>query len=97
MTAVPDFEQKIQSGLDLPDEKKFYFNGLTASISIPDVIIVLQHNDKPVAFLNASHSTAKTLVTLLQGLLEDFEKNSEQAILTFGDYQERLKGKDGES
>ena len=96
------FEQKIQSGLDLPDEKKIYFNGLTVSISIPDVVIVLQQNDKPVALLNASHSTAKTMVALLQGVLESFERNSEHPILMFGEYQERLNAnlqedKDGES
>lgn len=86
-----DFEQRIVEGLKLPDERKFYFNGYTVSITPQDVIIILQKNNQPFAVLNTSHSIAKTFVEALSKLIEDFEKRTNHEILTLSDYEERLK------
>lgn len=94
MTEPTNFDKRVQLGLQLPDEKKFYFNGYTITLSPQDVVIVLQNNDQPVAFLNTSHTIAKTMVEALSKLLDDFEKASKHEILTLGEYEERLKNVD---
>lgn len=82
---MADFEKKIQAGLTLSEEKQIYFNGFSVTVSQPDVLIVLQRNNEPVVVLNTSHKTAKTMVELLSRILESFENNTEQSILSFQD------------
>ncbi len=72
----------LQAGVDLPAEKKFYFNGFTCGISPMDVAIVLQESTKPIATLHCSHTAAKSLVVTLGQLIATFEKDTEREILT---------------
>lgn len=94
MTENPDLDRIIHDGLELPPEKKIYFNGFVVSVTAPDVFIVLQQNNKPVAFLNTSHIIAKTLISQLQVLLEKFEKDTEIPIQTLDDIQKKIQSKE---
>ena len=91
MPETLDFEKRVQDALQLPDEKKFYFNGYTFSITATDIIIVIQKDDQPIAYLNTSHTIAKTLVKAMTKLIENFEKDTQHPILTLSEYEERLK------
>ncbi len=91
MSQQLDFHSLLQRGLELPPEKKLYFNGYTISMTPPDFIIVLQHNDQPVAFLNTSHTVAKTLAKTILNFIEDFEGKLDQPILTLDEIAEKLK------
>jgi hypothetical protein len=72
----------LQTGLELPAEKKFYFNGFAVVTSPSDVIITLLQNNRPIALLYTSHGTAKTLVTKVGTSLTDLEEKTGQQILT---------------
>jgi hypothetical protein len=91
MDEKPQYEGIIQAGLDLPSEKKIYFNGFTVSVTSADIIIILQHNNIPVAFLNASHTIAKTLASQLMGVIETFQNDSGTEVLTLDDVQVRTQ------
>jgi len=76
------YQEQIQRAMELPPEKKFYFNGFSIAISPMDVAIVLLHNNQPIAFLNGSHIAAKSLATAMLGLFNGFEKETGQTVPT---------------
>src|SRR5689334_2592891 len=82
MAAKHGFEALLQEALDLPDEKKIYFNGFIVSMSPTDAVIVLQNNNKPIAYLNTTHTIAKTLANQLNGIIKNFEKDTKRKIPT---------------
>ena len=84
-------QDPVELSMALPKELHFYFNGLAVTIGAADVTIVLREHRKPLAVLHASHITAKTLVKLLSGVIETYEKNVGQEILTVQDVAERLE------
>ena len=90
MAEKNDFEKLIQDGFGLSPEKKIYFNGFVVSMTPHDVILVLQNNNQPVAFLNTSHIIAKTLASKLQGIITGFENEAEMTIPTLDEIQEKL-------
>ena len=67
-------ERVLQTGIDLPDDRVYYFNSFACAISATDVLIVLQRNGKSITTLNCSYSMAKTLANGLVGLIGDLEK-----------------------
>jgi len=76
------FQAQLQAGLELPADKKFYFNGYTIAMSPSDILIVLLFNNQPVATLNTSSIIAKTLMKSIEGLITDYEKRTGQRVLT---------------
>lgn len=97
MTNESEFDARLQEGLQLTDDKKYYFNGFTISISPPDFVIILQNNNEPIAYLNTTHSVAKTLAVKISGILSDFEKSTKHKIPTLDDLKEEIKKKDAKS
>jgi hypothetical protein len=69
-----------------------YGNGFVCLNSNADMIIVLQKNQKPVAIINLSYTTAKTLSEKLGQMVRDFEKKTGNTIMTIGVINEKLKG-----
>lgn len=90
MTEQSEFSDRLQIGLDLPPEQKLYFNGYTISISPHDFLIILQRNNEPVFTLNTSHTIAKTLGVTIQAMINDFERKTDQTILTLNEVSMRL-------
>ncbi|OGO36237.1 MAG: hypothetical protein A2W35_10240 [Chloroflexi bacterium RBG_16_57_11] len=76
------FEEQLRKGLELPPENRYYFNGYTISISPPDFVIVLKYNDQPIAYLNTSHTIAKTLAKVMTNIITGFENKTKQHIFT---------------
>jgi len=87
-----EIDLHLQAGVELPAERKFYFNGFTVATSATDVVIVLLQNGQPVALLNTPHVTAKTFVVKLGDLLKKFEENSGQRIPTMDEINSAVSG-----
>ncbi|MBI5290401.1 MAG: hypothetical protein HY872_00805 [Chloroflexi bacterium] len=75
-------QAQLQAGLDLPQEKKLYFNGYTIAMTPTDIVLVLMFNNQPVATLNTSPTIAKTLGKVLDALIKDYETRTGQKVLT---------------
>jgi len=89
MEEIP-FEQLIQKSLELPAEKKIYFNGHVVQSSVTDFVIVLLHNNQPIAHLTTSHIIAKSLGNAIIGVLEAFEKDTQYEIPTLDEMKSRI-------
>ena len=94
VNVTPD--QLMQVAFNLPSDRKLYFNGATAAIGPGDCAIVLLHNIQPVAYLNASHATIKSLAAQLNRLIEDFEAKSGLHIPTLEETQALFEKRDSE-
>jgi hypothetical protein len=68
-----------------PDVPKIYANGFACSLGAGDIGILLQRADQPVALINMSYTTAKTLVLKLTGLIKFLEEKSGKSIMTTDD------------
>jgi hypothetical protein len=86
-------QQLLQAGLELPAEKKLYFNGFALATSAADFVIVLMYNNQPMALLNGSHSTVKTLLKKLEQTIRDFEEETGQPILTLDEISSAIASK----
>ncbi len=75
-------QAQLRASVELPAEKKFYFNGYTVATSPADFAIVLLQNDQPIALLNTSHATAKSLMRQLEKAVTAFEDRLKQPIIT---------------
>ena len=82
MQAQDPRTERLKSILASQDIPHIYANGFTNAFSNADVIMVLERNNSPVAVLNMSYITAKSLAHDLSRLIADFEKKSGQAIMT---------------
>ena len=74
------FQAQLQAGLDLPPERKIYFNGYTIATSLTDIVLVLLLNNQPIATLNTSLTIAKTLSKALDALIKDHETRTGQKV-----------------
>lgn len=83
-------QDQLQAGFDLPAEKKFYFNGFAFTITPPDCTFVLTNNNQPVVLLNASHTITKSLAMALLSIINEFEKNNNQKILTLDEIESHI-------
>ncbi|MCI0486289.1 MAG: hypothetical protein L0229_06780 [Blastocatellia bacterium] len=72
----------IQAGLELPAEKKIYFNGFASAIGQGDTLIVLLEDNNPVALLHASHTIVKTLSLKLAEIINTLESKTGRPVLT---------------
>ncbi len=99
MTDSPDqqalFARILEQGITLPEERKFYFNGVAVATSPADVVIILLRNNQPIATLNASHVTAKTFANNILQNLTKFEDLTGQTVLTLDEIAAKT-GKHGD-
>jgi hypothetical protein len=86
--------------VESPDIPKLYANGFMTGYSNSDLIVILQQNGMPIASLNLSFTTAKSLALKLGNLIKDIEMMSGQAIMTTDDvekYRKKEEKKDGKA
>ena len=74
--------EKIRSALESQKIPHLYANGFTNALSSADIVIVLERQNEPVAVLNVSYTTAKSLAQKLSQLISNLEKASNQSIMT---------------
>ena len=65
-----------------PDVPKLYANGFVTAFGNADTTIMLQQNGVPVAMLNLSFTTAKSLALKVGGLIKDIEAKTGNTIMT---------------
>jgi hypothetical protein len=94
MSEFGDITQPIDVSDILQDDSvvKLYVNGLTVGLSLSDVFVVVNNGPKPVAILQMSLTTAKTMMVSLTGMIEDFEQKTEQPLLTMQEINEKCFG-----
>lgn len=73
-----------------------YFNEFGIGVSKNDILILLRRNGKSEAVVNASHITAKSLMSALDEALREFEAKTNQKILT-SDEIEKLMDESNEN
>lgn len=76
---------------NLPEEKHIYFNGFTISFGSPDMVIILQRNGRPVAFLNTPHGIAKSFGEALRAIFTSFESDTNMHIMTLDEMTQTIE------
>jgi len=85
--------QKImQEAIASEQVVNIYGNGFICLNTNADMLIIMQKNQKPVAVINLSYTTAKTLSEKLGQMVRDFEKKTGNTIMTIDVIDEKLKG-----
>lgn len=64
-----------------------YFNGFVNALGTADLVAVLERNGQPVAVLNMSYTTAKTLARLLAQTIAQLEERTGRDMLTTQDVE----------
>lgn len=59
-----------------------YFNGFSLNLANADMGALLLSDGRPVAKLNMSFTTAKTLAAMLSNLIDIFEKATQHNVMT---------------
>jgi len=67
------------------------FNGFQIGLSNSDIFLALLHNNRAVAHVNLSYTTAKTLGQQLMGAIQTLEKESKNSIMSIEDINKFLK------
>jgi hypothetical protein len=70
---------------------KVYFNGFQTALTNSDVLITAECNNEPVAILNLSFTTAKTLAKALHDTILMLEEKSGRDMLTTHDFEVIMK------
>lgn len=86
-----DFDDRFSKAFNDEAVPKLYFNGFVAQVSAGDIQFVLEHNNKPVAYLNASFSIAKTFASHLGYLIQTLEEKTGNIIMTQEDIVKSLE------
>lgn len=86
-----DFDDRFSKAFNNEAVPKLYFNGFAARVSAGDIQFVLEHNNKPVAYLNASFSIAKTFARHLGSLMQILEEKTGNTIMTQEDIVKSLE------
>ncbi|VXD17929.1 conserved hypothetical protein [Planktothrix serta PCC 8927] len=73
-------KQTIVEIIKSDELNSIYFNEFGIGVSKHDIFILLSRNGKEEAILNASHITAKSLVSSLGEALKRFEAKTNQTI-----------------
>ncbi len=74
--------KRVETALASQDIPHLYANGFLNALSNADITMVLERNNYPVAVLNMSYTTAKSLAHKLSQIIADFEKASNHTIMT---------------
>ena len=77
--------QKAIAALGDPEVQKIYTNGFYNGVTLSDMFVVLQNTGAPVAVIQMSFNTAKTLAAKLSEMISSFESKSGTAVLTMGE------------
>ena len=80
--AQDPFAERIKAALASQDIPHIYANGFINALSNSDILVVLECHSSPVAVLNMSYTTAKSLAQKLSATIADFEKASNHTIMT---------------
>lgn len=86
-----DIDDRFSKAFNNETIPKLYFNGFAAKVSPGDIQFVLEHNNKPVVFLNTSFSIAKTFARHLGSLIQSLEEKTGNAIMTHEDIVNSLE------
>jgi len=76
-----DGDARMKRGLE-SDVPQIYFNGFINVLGIADVLVTLERNGRPVATLNMSYTTAKTLALSLAQVVAQLEEATGRDMLT---------------
>ena len=83
---VPDeIQELVNSAGQSASLPHFYFNGMIVAQGSADVTLILQLNNRPVAALNCSFTTAKTLAIALGNGIKHLEEIAGREIMTVDD------------
>ena len=82
--------ERLKAALASRDIPHIYANGFMNALSDADIVVMLERDNSPVAILNMSYTTAKSLAEKLSHLISAFEKNSGQTIMTSDDVNKAL-------
>jgi hypothetical protein len=82
---------RIRTAIDDAGVPQIYFNGFVSTISIGDVLTLLERNGKPVVVLNMSYTIAKTLAVSLGQIISQFESGVKRNMLTTHDVESALR------
>ncbi len=74
-----DEQEAVLASQDIP---QIYVNGFTNWIGNTDISTVLERNGSPVAVLNMSYTTAKSLAQKLSQLIVNFETVAQHTLMT---------------
>jgi hypothetical protein len=69
------------------DVPKLYANAFAIVMGTADSMVVLEQNGKPIAVLNLSFTSAKTLAVKLGNVISNLEENSGRSIMTTDDIE----------
>ncbi len=96
MTSLPsqnkdnDANARIERAKDAA-VPKIYFNGFQTALTNADVVLTAECNGEPVALVNMSFTTAKTLAKALVDTISMLEVKSDREMLTTHDFDELMK------
>ena len=96
-TQLAAMQKTIQEAIASEQAVNLYGNGFICINSNADILIIMQKNQKPVAVINLSYTTAKTLSEKLGQMVRDFEKKTGNIIMTIDVIDEKLKGLPGDA
>ena|SRR3989339_213457 len=96
-TQLAVMQKTIQEAIASEQAVNLYGNGFICINSNADILIIMQKNQKPVAVINLSYTTAKTLSEKLGQMVRDFEKKTGNTIMTIDVIDEKLKGLPGDA
>lgn len=88
-------EQSMIEIIKSGELNSIYFNAFGIGVSKNDILILLKRNGNPEAILNASHITAKSLVSSLDEALRAFEDKINQKIPTSDEIEKLMEEEDG--
>ncbi|MFO7972166.1 MAG: hypothetical protein R6U40_10495 [Desulfobacterales bacterium] len=77
--------EEINDALNNPEVPNLYSNSFSCALGQGDTVILFKNANKPIATINLSYTTAKTLAIKLQGLISYLEKISGNKIMTTED------------
>ena len=87
-------EQSMIEIIQSSELNSIYFNAFGIGVSKNDILILLKRNGKAEAVLNASHITAKSLVSSLDEALRGFEDKTNQKIPTSDEIEKLMEEED---
>ena len=87
-------EQSMIEIIESGELNSIYFNAFGIGVSKNDILILLKRNGKAEAVLNASHITAKSLVSSVDEALRGFEDKTNQKIPTSDEIEKLMEEED---
>jgi len=75
MATKEEIDKRLEAALEA-EIPHIYFNTSVHQIGLADVLMVLERNGKPVVILNTSITAAKSMVEVLNTLIQGFEQQS---------------------